>query len=811
MSWGMRHLMAVVLLLGLCQSAHAICNPGVSRLCLQSQRFQVAVDWKDHAGHSGKGTAVPLTPDTGYFWFFDSNNIELVVKVLDGRPLNGHFWVFYGALSNVAYTLTVTDTASGKVRTYSNPAGRLASVADTSAFDVPPAEGVLASAMGPRAATEPGVSAGTGPASTGPGCTPTESTLCLNQGRFRVSAFWRDFEGNLGRGHAVSLTGDTGYFWFFAPSNVELVVKALDGRALNSSYWLFYGALSNVEYVLEVTDTVTGVQRAYRNAPGNLASFADTSAFQDTMDGVRYAAAAYDRFLEALDDRVIPHLSSPESAQLFYGIVEPAKDILRCLKRAATSTGDVSCRGFDPQTGSFGDVMVSPVEARWMASLLSLDASAMEALSGESSTQGGSRSRALSASLDSPACFFGSKETAAWYLTCEAMRSDLFKLIEGAATWACLLGGPLSKPVCYAMVATDIYLGLLNVIVCNTTPLYMNRLFILPSEEIVLGFEDSKSFEVMGNFESRPEAGSVSVLAKQTVQMVLVALGVPTSIVQEAVDPITNAVLEKIGNDNIQLSRTECATPMSSILAAADADTVTGGGVTIDGRKISSGKQEASGYIRPRVRAFAPWDSITGTSTPFKVDKKQCSGSGSHKLETFRFPASGGPEELIYTWYITMTACDGSTLWHEIHPNSIGFSYPGSELGQNPVFRCDGKWSRYSFAGSKPECEWVPENPYQCDMAVHWKTDFADGVLTSDSTSTGTGHWRDGQVITLDRFGTSRYDFSTGMFTLKWANEMTYFTSGGECLSRIADLHEVFSYYLPAEEPTCRMVSACPQ
>ena len=56
------------------------------------------------------------------------------MKVLDARPVNGDFWVFYGALSNVAYTLTVTDSLSGVVRIYTNPAGAFASVGDTTAF-----------------------------------------------------------------------------------------------------------------------------------------------------------------------------------------------------------------------------------------------------------------------------------------------------------------------------------------------------------------------------------------------------------------------------------------------------------------------------------------------------------------------------------------------------------------------------------------------------------------------------------------------------------------------------------------------------
>jgi hypothetical protein len=57
-----------------------------------------------------------------------------VIKVLDGTAANGHFWVFYGALSNVEYRLTVTDTVTGAVKIYSNPRGLFASVGDTSAF-----------------------------------------------------------------------------------------------------------------------------------------------------------------------------------------------------------------------------------------------------------------------------------------------------------------------------------------------------------------------------------------------------------------------------------------------------------------------------------------------------------------------------------------------------------------------------------------------------------------------------------------------------------------------------------------------------
>ncbi|HET9768747.1 MAG TPA: hypothetical protein VFS60_18015, partial [Thermoanaerobaculia bacterium] len=59
---------------------------------------------------------------------------ELLLKVLDGTPVNGHWWVLFGALSSVEYWVTVTDTTTGDSVEYHNPSGRLGSVADTSAF-----------------------------------------------------------------------------------------------------------------------------------------------------------------------------------------------------------------------------------------------------------------------------------------------------------------------------------------------------------------------------------------------------------------------------------------------------------------------------------------------------------------------------------------------------------------------------------------------------------------------------------------------------------------------------------------------------
>jgi ELWxxDGT repeat protein len=247
------------------------CQASATVLCLGQGRYKVEVAWRDFQGHTGAGRAASLTADTGSFWFFDPANVEVVVKVLDGQAVNGHQWVFYGALSNVEYTLTVTDTQTGLTRRYFNPLGQFASVGDTTGFGPQGAYSTVRPARpSPAARSVAPVSAV---------CQPTATRLCLQGGRFAVEADWKDFAGKTGKGQAVSLTGDTGYLWFFNASNIELVVKVLDGRPVNGHFWVFYGALSNVEYSLKVTDMETGEVRTYKNPAGRLASNGDTGAF----------------------------------------------------------------------------------------------------------------------------------------------------------------------------------------------------------------------------------------------------------------------------------------------------------------------------------------------------------------------------------------------------------------------------------------------------------------------------------------------------------------------------------------------------
>jgi hypothetical protein len=70
----------------------------------------------------------------------------------------------------------------------------------------------------------------------------------------------------------------TGYFWFFQQDNVEVLVKTLDGTAINGAYWVFLGSMTDLEFWLDVTHLATRQQRTVYNPPGHLYGYADIRA-----------------------------------------------------------------------------------------------------------------------------------------------------------------------------------------------------------------------------------------------------------------------------------------------------------------------------------------------------------------------------------------------------------------------------------------------------------------------------------------------------------------------------------------------------
>jgi PKD repeat protein len=99
------------------------CVPAAHTLCVGNGRFSVSADWTKPDGTSGQGDAVQLTSDSGYFWFFQASNTEVVVKVLNGCSITGAYWVFAAGLTNVQVVLNVKDEQTGVIYTNTNAQG----------------------------------------------------------------------------------------------------------------------------------------------------------------------------------------------------------------------------------------------------------------------------------------------------------------------------------------------------------------------------------------------------------------------------------------------------------------------------------------------------------------------------------------------------------------------------------------------------------------------------------------------------------------------------------------------------------------
>lgn len=127
------------------QPIHGSCSaqfvPPIVRedeVCLQD-RFVVVIDGISNHPTDGIGTPVRFgSSDSAFFWFYNDRNFEVLVKVLNGCPINGHWWVFFAATTNQAFNLRVGDSDTVQVKSYPRTLGPPSPAeTDTQAFPCP--------------------------------------------------------------------------------------------------------------------------------------------------------------------------------------------------------------------------------------------------------------------------------------------------------------------------------------------------------------------------------------------------------------------------------------------------------------------------------------------------------------------------------------------------------------------------------------------------------------------------------------------------------------------------------------------------
>jgi len=124
----------------------SVSPPGTLRL-LAAHGFDVTLEARDGTGRSAFGQAVPQDDRFGYFTVPDLAQSpglpapEVFVKILDETANGQNYFVYWGGLTDLEYTMTVVETATGVSKAYHNLATDDPAClgADTSGFSATPA------------------------------------------------------------------------------------------------------------------------------------------------------------------------------------------------------------------------------------------------------------------------------------------------------------------------------------------------------------------------------------------------------------------------------------------------------------------------------------------------------------------------------------------------------------------------------------------------------------------------------------------------------------------------------------------------
>ena len=115
------------------------CTETQNVACLLDRRFRVDINTVDPTLVSRAGIRLEITADTTAFSIFDEDNLEIVLKVVDGCAINGHFWIFAAGLTDVGVEVVVSDTLGDGIYRFRNPLGRaFPPVQDVEAFECAP-------------------------------------------------------------------------------------------------------------------------------------------------------------------------------------------------------------------------------------------------------------------------------------------------------------------------------------------------------------------------------------------------------------------------------------------------------------------------------------------------------------------------------------------------------------------------------------------------------------------------------------------------------------------------------------------------
>ncbi len=229
---------------------------------------------------------------SGLLYFFERENVEVLVKVLDGCAENGHRWVFVAPVTTLAFNLQIEETATGKRWTHRNPRGGATArtASDLTAFPCGSAAASTATAEsapsvldgggreGRSAIQPPG---GGGGAEAGSLATCQALPVATLRGDFTVNMCAEDGNGGVFQVKDYGLDSDrSALLYLFERDNAEVLVKVLDGCGINGHRWVFVAPVTTLAFNLSITPPAGGRPWTHQNLSGRTADAkSDLTAF----------------------------------------------------------------------------------------------------------------------------------------------------------------------------------------------------------------------------------------------------------------------------------------------------------------------------------------------------------------------------------------------------------------------------------------------------------------------------------------------------------------------------------------------------
>ncbi len=239
---------------------------------------------------------------SGILYFFDRDNAEVLVKVLDACVISDYLWVYVAPVTTLAFNLRIDEVGTDRFWEHRNPRGG-GDAATASALKHFPCDPDAAFVAGTVAAGDQGVvtaghprdgvdlvDAGFRPASIQHALTAGERSDCEPQpvatmkGGYEVAMcveFLKDGEPSSTPVKDYGLDSEqSAILYFFDKNNAEVLIKVLKPPAGNCGRWVFVAPVTDLAFNIEVRPPDGGSPWTHGNPLGQTAAaVSDLKAF----------------------------------------------------------------------------------------------------------------------------------------------------------------------------------------------------------------------------------------------------------------------------------------------------------------------------------------------------------------------------------------------------------------------------------------------------------------------------------------------------------------------------------------------------